>query len=163
MHLTRTRRLKAAISVLVANDNEYDWNTILENLGRLEGHLEQCVRQQDIDREGNAPDYHGLFIERINTGPNRPQLGVDMEIVDYFRERRFSWKEIAQILGISQRTLKRRCDETQFEDPMKFADITHNELVDHVKRILDCMPKAGVKIVHGALRGQGKFIRLHER
>lgn len=162
MHLANVRRLKTAMTSLIGNNDDYDWNTYRENLRQMEDRLVASIELQEIEINENTPDYHELFVEHKITGPNRPKLSIDMEIIQYFRERRFKWKAIADILEVSSRTLKRRREEMEFIDPIRYTELSNEGLKEQISTVLECMPKAGLKTVQGALRGEGTVAAFFE-
>ena len=56
------------------------------------------------------------------------RLFIDMAEVARLRDYFYSWVFIAARLGISQRTLQRRCEETGYTDNKPWA--TYDEIVD---------------------------------
>ncbi len=68
----------------------------------------------------------------------RPAIDVHMEEVEYLRSLRFSWTKIAEIVGISRRTLYRRLGEWDLPIEINYAILSDSELdrlVADIKRM----------------------------
>ena len=76
-----------------------------------------------------------------------------------------SWVEVAREAGVSYRTILRR--RHQYQLPVveirgprsSFSEISHENLCDHVRQVLQLLPHAGETYVIGALRGRGIFVQ----
>ena len=67
----------------------------------------------------------------------RPRIPVDLEDVEFLHSLRFSWVQIADILGISQSTLYRRLDEEGICRLTRYTEISDTNLdrvIERVKR-----------------------------
>ena len=88
--------------------------------------------------------------------PGRPRYAVGVEQVAGLRGMGFTWRAIANILNVSERTLRRRrkeFDMPSFKD--EFSSMTDEE-VDHVVReILTLSPNSGERMVIGSIRSRG--------
>lgn len=73
----------------------------------------------------------------------RPAVEVCVEEVEYLRSLRFSWTKIADILGISRRTLYRRLEEWDLPIDIKYSTITDNDLDRLVADVKRGNPKYG--------------------
>ena len=75
----------------------------------------------------------------------------------------FRWADVAGILGVSERTLRRR--RHQFGLTVgrgdDFTDISNNDLDNHVSEILRTTPSSGQRLVEGGLRNRG--LRIQRR
>ena len=70
-----------------------------------------------------------------STTPGHPPVEVSMEEVEYLRSLRFSWTKIAEIIGISRRTLYRRLDEWNLPQDIHYSEITDNDLDTLVREV----------------------------
>jgi hypothetical protein len=135
-----------------------DWqNTAIQTLHQIVAHLESINEYAyDIGNE-DAAIPHAIIpqFEKIQTG-GRPQIALPWNTITAFRKSNHSWKEIATILGISRRTLRRYRLRYDYEDPNPFSNITDNELDNLVGQI--CNQNAGVigyQFMLAALQDQG--------
>ena len=95
----------------------------------------------------------------------RPRLQVLQEhLQTLHNDAGFRWADIGRILGISDRTLRRRIRH-EFGLPVgmgeHFSDITDDELDVNVREILQATPNAGQRLVEGGLRHRGVRIQRH--
>ena len=72
----------------------------------------------------------------------------------------FRWNDIAETLGVSDRTLRRRRHEFGMRvDGREFSLLSDAELDDIVRNIRAVTPKAGLLMVQGSLRQQGLMVQ----
>ena len=57
-----------------------------------------------------------------------PRIGVDLEDIEFLSGLRFSYTDIAKILGVSHSTLYRRLEEEGITQYSKYSDISDNDL-----------------------------------
>ena len=98
---------------------------------------------------------------QIKTG-GRPKFIIDWEVVLAYRCIGYQWVEIAEWLGISSKTLRRRREEDNIPEPVPFATITAEELDQIVRNIIQ--QSAGVigsQFMQSALRDLG--LRVERR
>ena len=67
----------------------------------------------------------------------------------------FSWEKIAELLGISTKTLSRRQKEFQINDEESFHSLTYEELVTIMQEIMNVTPGIGQMRMLGALKRRG--------
>ena len=94
----------------------------------------------------------------------RPRLQVLQEhLQTLHNDAGFRWADIGRILGISDRTLRRRRHEFGLPVGMgeHFSDITNDELDVNVTEILQATPNAGQRLVEGGLRHRDVRIQHH--
>ena len=94
----------------------------------------------------------------------RPRLQILQEqLQTLHNDASFRWADIGRILGISERTLRRRRHE--FGLPVgvgeDFSDVSNDDLDEHVRKILEVTPSAGQRLVEGGLRQRGLRIQRH--
>ena len=78
-------------------------------------------------------------------------MEVDVEEVEYIRSLRFSWKKIAEIIGISRRTLYRRLNEWNVPIDIKYSTITDENLDSLVADIKRSYPTYGEVLLRSHL------------
>ena len=73
----------------------------------------------------------------------------------FLRDMHFSWEKIAELLGISTKTLSRRRKEFQINDEESFLSLTDEELVTIMQEIMNVTPGIGQIRMLGALKSRG--------
>ena len=80
----------------------------------------------------------------------RPRMSVDIDEIEFLRSLRFTYKEIANILGISRATLYRRLDEEGLSD-CTYTTISDQDLDSHLIAIKCSHPNDGERLLAGHL------------
>ena len=72
----------------------------------------------------------------------RPRVPFNVDEVEFLRNLRFSFKEIASILGISRATLYRRLDEEGLSSSCTYSDICDQDPLSVVILMMEnaCLP-----------------------
>ena len=94
----------------------------------------------------------------------KPRLQIlQQQLQTLHNDAGFRWADIGRILGISERTLRRRRHE--FGLPVgvgeNFSDVSNDDLDKYVREILEVKPSAGQRLVKGGLRQRGLPIQRH--
>ena len=95
----------------------------------------------------------------------RPRQEISKEEIIYLFNLYKSWKVVAIVLGMSERTLRRRRIEYGLEicntrgPRSTYTDINNEQLKDIIREILEILPDAGETIVIGALRTRGIHVQ----
>ena len=100
----------------------------------------------------------------VSNAHGRPRRNVSKEDIE--REFRIfrNWKLVARQLRISSKTLRRRRVEYGMElspstgPRVVYSEISHDELCNVIRSILNILPDAGETMVLGSLRGRGIFV-----
>lgn len=76
----------------------------------------------------------------------------------------FRWADVARILGVLQRTLRRRRAQLGFPigREVELSSISDEDLDNHVREILTTTPSSGFRLVEGGLRSRGMHLQ-HRR
>ena len=76
-------------------------------------------------------------------------------------EAGFRWADVSRILGVSERTIRRRRHEFGLAvgRQIAFSEISDNDLDNHVCEILSMTPSSGGRLVEGSLRSRGLHIQ----
>ena len=92
-----------------------------------------------------------------NGGIGRPKFLITKEQIDGLRSLHFSWKKIAEMLGVSERTVRRRRQEFDMAigNSVTFSEIDDDELDIFVRHILHYSPESGERMLMEALKGFG--------
>ena len=94
-------------------------------------------------------------------GPGRPRYVIEEEKIRFLRELHFPWKKIADLLGVSESTLRRRrmmYGITGDED-LSWTQISDTDLEKIVQEIQTLTPNIGQARLLGALRSRGLNIQ----
>jgi hypothetical protein len=113
-------------------------NTIVETqhriIARLETLNEYTYNDGDEDavvQYANVPEF-----ETIPTG-GRPRISLPWQTITAYRQANHSWKYIADILGISAKTLLRYRQRYHYRNPAPYSTIADNELDMLVSQLID--------------------------
>lgn len=68
------------------------------------------------------------------SGLGRPRIRVDRENLEFLRSLHFNWTDIAAILGVSQKTVRRRVQEWNIPT---YSTISDQEIDVMVRRLLE--------------------------
>ena len=108
--------------------------------------------QTETDKQCNQQNSHQRIVKTGKAG--RPKLLINEEQVLSLRSLGMTWIKIAELLGLSGKTLYR--SRMYFESECsKFAEITDNELDSMVAEILKDRPCSGERMVSGSLLSCG--------
>jgi hypothetical protein len=96
-------------------------------------------------------DRHGIHAHLPSTG-GRPAYNISKVQIEQLRETGLKWCSIAELLGVSERTLQRQRIEFGIEP--NFSEISDHELDNHIREILQLTPYSGESYVRGGLKGR---------
>jgi hypothetical protein len=87
----------------------------------------------------------------------RPRFLITKEQLEGLRSIHFSWRKIAEMLGVSERTVRRRRQELEMTigQSLSYSEIEDGELDIFVGQVLHYSPHSGERMVFGALKGYG--------
>lgn len=86
----------------------------------------------------------------------RPKFVIPCEQLEGLRSLGFLWTAIAGMLGVSEKTVKRRREEYNIsEQIVLFSDISDDELDCHVRHVLEVSQNSGERMMMGWFRGRG--------
>ena len=115
--------------------------------------------KQKIDRlNSSSTSSRNCLIQYESTGGRR-RMVIPVTIVRNLREEGLGWSSIAEIFGISARTLQRRRNELNIPDDFMYSNLTDAELDNIVGEIKRENPFAGQILVMGGLQNKG--LRIH--
>ena len=78
-------------------------------------------------------------------------MSFNIDEVEFLRSLRFSFKEIASILGISRATLYRRLDEEGLSSNCMYSNISDQDLDSYILSIKRSHPNDGERLLAGHL------------
>lgn len=85
----------------------------------------------------------------------RPKFDITEDQLKFFRDNQFTNRDIALMLGVSQRTVERRMTELQMSNLSRYSNIEDDMLDSFVQRIVTNFPRSGMKTIEGCLASQG--------
>jgi hypothetical protein len=114
----------------------------------------QNLLQESYDQSICLPEYNGRV--------GRPRIHVTQEQLNILHNTAgFRWADIGRILGVSERTIRRRRHQFGLVVGREtaFSNISDNDLDNLVREILITTPSSGGRLVEGSLRSRGLCIQ----
>lgn len=111
---------------------------------------------EKIDERISLRDASGTTFEtrRVYDGrQGRPKYSLDYEQVEGLVSMGFNWKQISDLLSVSERTLRRWRANVDFS--VSYTNMDDDELDSHLRQILRSCPSMGERMAGGALRARG--------
>ena len=146
-------------SELISSDRDLEMANFHRNMDELSTHLTRLrvyfENMADYLNEDtvNVPAHQ---CKREYTGMRgQPKLEVSKEQIQFLRELHFPWVRIAELLGISTKTLSRRRQEFQIEEEMNWSSAGNGELREIMQEIMSVTPGIGQTRMLGALHSRG--------
>ena len=135
--------------LLMATSGEQ--NQDLEEVGRGIGLL------NEIEERTGEPDITGYT---ANPTPSyqsrgRPKFDIHKEQIEHLLNLNFTCPKIADLLGVSLRTIRRRMDEYGLSVSHFYSSISDHELLRVMKDIYSSFPNCGYRMMDGHLRRRG--------
>ena len=129
--------------------------------------MEQHVRVESYDRACDQDllqesYHHTICVPEYRGRVGRPGINVTLQQLNALHnEAGFRWADVSRILGVSERTIRRRRHEFGIAvgRQIAFSDISDNDLDNHVREILTMTPSSGGRLVEGGLRSRGLHIQ----
>lgn len=146
---------------IVEPDLEFglDMQTLMNNCMIVANHLRNAAEEIEIVDERRRPS----GVTGIRSGrAGRPRTSISVNQIEFLREMHFSWANIANIIGVSERTLRRWRQETgedRFEE--RWSNNSDEELTRVMTEISQRTSNVGETRMTGALRCRG--IRVQRR
>ncbi len=150
-------KMEDYILIVVAMKAAVDENTaansslgvLLDNLiAAMERELEKLAEVVDSCPTEEVRNVISLL---PSTG-GRPAYNITKVQIEQLRETGLKWCSIAELLGVSERTLQRRRIEFGIEP--NFSEISDHELDNHIREILQLTPYSGESYIRGGLKGR---------
>nr|XP_055037085.1 uncharacterized protein LOC129424440 [Misgurnus anguillicaudatus] len=127
-------------------------NSILDHVSEFLDALE-TLPQQDVLQAYSAPLVRG--------SSGRPQLSITQEQLQFLLEYNFSTKQMAEILGVSKRTVKRRLRKFSISLRDRYTDMSDSDLDNQVRELVGGNDELGAESVRERLAGQGLIVQRH--
>jgi len=160
--ITAAETIQLLISDIENNDDLTDvssvLNLILIKVRNLSVQLQQC-RNDMSDFVGESA--YSSRTDSRKGGPGHPRYVIEEDQIRFLREMHFPWKTIADLLGVSESTLRRRrlmYGMTDHEES-SWTQISDSDLERIVQEIQELTPNIGQARLLGALRSRGLNIQ----
>ena len=134
---------------------------LIEVFNRKINFLNEMAQQKSSADYMSMPEDHLGFRcpQEVSGRKGRPSYVVQADQVQGLRDLGFTWKSIAEMLSISERTLRNKRKEMDITET--FSEIEDVDLDDIVNALLLESPNMGERLLSGALRARG--IRIQRR
>lgn len=126
---------------------------VVEAVGRSLSLLEDLNRAQSTE---SACGYTPRVLQEDRRG--RPKLDIKPEQLEYLLHLGFNCPKIADVLGVSLSTIRRRMSEFGLSVTALYSTITDQELDSLVSQIKEDFPNCGSRLMHGHLLRRGHRI-----
>ena len=117
----------------------------------------RCIHEVDNFLSNKINELERRFDMIGTCKQGRPRYEIHREELEGLRDLGFIWKKIAEILCVSERTLRTKRHELEITD--KYTGIRDNELDNFIQEILEESPNMGEKMLQGTLQSRGILIR----
>lgn len=106
-------------------------------------------------------EFHNTFeCPQVFTGqPGRPKFKVPEEVLRFLLDKRFTAKDMASLLGVSQRTVERRMNTFGLRVGSCYSSIDDVNLETTVRSLVREFPNVGYKRMTGLLLSRGLRIQ----
>lgn len=136
------------------------------NLTSIMGFLQNALSIARLIRESrelsNSSHHLQLQVPLHHTGlVGRPCILISLEQLSYLIENRFSVPQIADLLGVSIRTVRRRMTEFGLSITAQYSVLSDQDLEEIVQRIQQQFPMCGNKQMQGHLVSMGYRVQQH--
>lgn len=162
--ITAAETIQLLLSDIESNDDLTDvmsiLNLTLSKVRNLSDQLQQC-RSEMSDFSFIGERAYSSPTDSRKGGPGRPRYVIEEEQIRFLREMHFPWKKMANLLGVSESTLRRRrlmYGMTDLEES-SWTQISDSDLDRIVQEIQELTPNIGQARLLGALRSRGLNIQ----
>ncbi len=145
------RRLAWLLSVIV----RYESNVINPAVVDLLADALACIGRSFETRISTAT------VQIFSGSPGRPKFNIPYEQLNFLVERGFTTVKMAELLGVSVRTIERRFHDFGLSVRATYTEITDVQLDETVRGIMLILPNTGYKRMSGYLRSRG--IRIQQK
>ncbi|ROI15247.1 hypothetical protein DPX16_1400 [Anabarilius grahami] len=127
-------------------------NDMLDHVSEFLDNLE-TLTQQHVPQGYSAPLVRG--------SSGRPRFSITEEQLRFLIEYNFSTKQMADILCVSRRTVKRRLREFSISLRDRYTDLSDSDLDNRVREVVGGNDELGAESVWARLAGQGIVVQRH--
>lgn len=128
-----------------------------EVIGEFQERISRLIERFNFFDDNDDCNYACPLEENVRRRAGRPRFLIPKQQLEGLRSLHFSWQKIALMLGVSERTVRRRRSELGMTlgQVLNYSEIDDDELDAFVQRILHYSPNSGERMVVGALKGYG--------
>ncbi|CAB5203300.1 unnamed protein product [Rhizophagus irregularis] len=144
--------------LLNISENGELYQVILTYLREIQVLLNQYMTQISQLGDEEFVDVN-LFITKKISAIGRPKIVISIEALRLFRREGFSYTDIAKMMGVCTKTIKRRRNELNIPDDLVYTEISNEELDNLLRSIRLQQPYSGQQIIMGMIRSLG--IKIH--
>ena len=116
---------------------------------------------QDLTQRRTCSDDHYQAPVTYQGTPGRPSFFIPREQLAYLLENRFTCPQIADVLGVSLRTVRRRMAEYGLTERTYYTNISDEQLDEIVGEIQHAFPTCGNTQMQGHLISRGIRVQQH--
>uniref|UniRef100_A0A8C2AGH5 Integrase catalytic domain-containing protein n=2 Tax=Cyprinus carpio TaxID=7962 RepID=A0A8C2AGH5_CYPCA len=127
-------------------------NEMLDQVSEFLDHLESLTQQ-------HVPQGYSAPLVRGSSG--RPRFSITEEQLRFLIEYNFSTRQMAEILCVSRRTVKRRLREYRISLRDRYTDLSDSDLDNRVRELVGGNDELGAESVWARLAGQGIVVQRH--
>lgn len=150
--LDRTVSFLREISEIQCDDQQ-DWISLSRVFSDVLVGVQNKINE--ISRRPTTPVQNECVVTYTGT-PGRPAIQISCEMVENLRGLGFTWKKIADIMGVSRWTLYRRMRECGIDSASSFSSLTDEELDAKVSEYINRHGgTTGQSYISGYLRSLG--------
>ncbi len=88
----------------------------------------------------------------------RPKFDIDNDVLEFYLGIKFTRKEVADILGISLRTVGTLIKEYDLKSRDKYNQMNDEELDEMIELVVLENPNSGYNFIHGHLESVGVIV-----
>lgn len=158
-----TSTLQYLLVVMDSDQNDEDILVLVALLKELADALRKEVlpeieqkKETVVSLTGPIPKQNGLQARTGKRG--RPSFVVDIEQVVQLRCLGFKWKDIANVVGVSVRTLHRKRQEANVGECVQFSMLSDEEVCSQLVTMKQEFPDMGERMALGLFRSKGIFL-----
>ncbi|CAB4441421.1 unnamed protein product [Rhizophagus irregularis] len=144
--------------LLNISENGELYQVILTYLREIQALLNQYMTQISQLGDEEFVDVN-LFITKKISAIGRPKIVISIEALRLFRREGFSYTDIAKMMGVCTKTIKRKRNELNIPDDLVYTEISNEELDNLLRSIRLQQPYSGQQIIMGMIRSLG--IKIH--
>ena len=128
-----------------------------EVIGEFQERISRLIERFNSFDDNDDCSYACPLEENVRRRAGRPRFFIPRQQLEGLRSLHFSWQKIALMLGVSERTVRRRRSELGMTvgQVLNYSEINDDELDVFVQHILHYSPNSGERMVIGALKGYG--------
>ena len=160
--ITAAETIQLVMSDIENNNDLTDVTSILNmTLMKVRNLSDQLQQYRNEKSDSIGEKAFSSLTESGKDGPGRPRYVIEEDQIRFLREIHFPWKKIADLLGVSESTLRRRrlmYGMTDLEES-SWTQITDSDLSRIVQEIQELTPNIGQARLLGALRSRGLNIQ----